>query len=227
MADMSQASVYEEAQETEDTRAYAKFPGVVLISIVLCLATFCVAVDNTITSTATPRITQDFHSIGDVGWYAAIYPLTSCAFQPSYGKVYTIFSSKLVFLASLLIFEIGSVVCATSPTSYVFIVGCALAGLGSAGIQAGTTLILAECFPLRQRPTWNSIIGSIFAVGSVAGPLLGGAFADSTTWRWCFYINLPIGGAVMIFIAISMMVVAGRRENLSLPDFSARSRAST
>ncbi|CRL29292.1 Siderophore transporter, RhtX/FptX family [Penicillium camemberti] len=157
-------------------------------------------VDNTIISTTVPRITHDFHSIDDVGWYASIYPLASCAFQPSYGKVYTLFSSKIVFLVALLIFEIGSVVCATAPNSHAFILGRALAGLGSAGIQAGTTLILADCVPLRQRPTWNSIIGSMFAVGSVAGPLLGGAFSDTTTWRWCFYINLPIGGAVMIFI---------------------------
>ncbi|RQM04909.1 hypothetical protein DH86_00002703 [Scytalidium sp. 3C] len=190
-----------EAQEAEDTSKYLKFSSVVLVSIVLCLATLCVAVDNTILSTAVPRITHDFHSIEDVGWYAAIYPLTSCAFQPSYGKIYKLFSSKLVFLAALLIFEIGSVVCATAPNSHVFIFGRALAGLGSAGIQAGTTLILADCVPLRQRPTWNSIIGSMFAVGSVVGPLLGGVFSDSTTWRWCFYINLPIGGAVMIFIA--------------------------
>ncbi|KAF7168111.1 hypothetical protein CNMCM6106_003437 [Aspergillus hiratsukae] len=126
-----------------------------------------VTVDNAIISTAVPRITHDFHSIDDVGLYAAIYPLTSWAFQPSYGKIY-----KLVFVAALLIFEIGSVVCATALNSHVFILGRALAGLGSAGIQAGTTLILAECVPLRQRPTWNGIIGSTFAVGSVAGPLL-------------------------------------------------------
>ncbi|OOQ90853.1 major facilitator superfamily transporter [Penicillium brasilianum] len=204
-ADVAEATITQ-VQESEETSRYLKLPSVILISIVLCLATFCVAVDNTIISTAVPRITKSFDSIDDVGWYASspnrIYPLTSCAFQPSYGKIYSIFSSKYVFLAALLIFEIGSVVCATASSSHAFIGGRALAGLGSAGIQAGTTLILAESVPLRQRPTWNSIIGSMFAVGSVAGPLLGGAFSDSTTWRWCFYINIPIGGAVMIFIII-------------------------
>ncbi|KAJ5565380.1 hypothetical protein N7513_001622 [Penicillium frequentans] len=201
VAGMSEPATLEETQEeTQDTNRPVKFSKVLMISIVLCLATLCVSIDNTIISTAVPRITKQFDSIDDVGWYAAIYPLTSCAFQPSYGKIYTLFSSKYVFLAALLIFEIGSVVCATAPSSPVFIFGRALAGIGSAGIQAGTTLILAECVPLSQRPTWNSIIGSMFAVGSVAGPLLGGAFSDSTTWRWCFYINLPIGGAVMIFV---------------------------
>ncbi|CEO58664.1 hypothetical protein PMG11_03371 [Penicillium brasilianum] len=200
-ADVAEATITQ-VQESEETSRYLKLPSVILISIVLCLATFCVAVDNTIISTAVPRITKSFDCIDDVGWYASIDPLTSCAFQPSYGKIYSIFSSKYVFLAALLIFEIGSVVCATASSSHAFIGGRALAGLGSAGIQAGTTLILAESVPLRQRPTWNSIIGSMFAVGSVAGPLLGGAFSDSTTWRWCFYINIPIGGAVMTFIII-------------------------
>ncbi|KAJ5631815.1 uncharacterized protein N7484_011915 [Penicillium longicatenatum] len=199
-AGMVEPKLQEVGQETENTDRPVKFSKVLMISIVLCLATLCVSIDNTIISTAVPRITKQFHSIDDVGWYAAIYPLTSCAFQPSYGKIYTLFSSKSVFLAALLIFEVGSVVCATALTSHVFILGRALAGVGSAGIQAGTTLILAECVPLSQRPTWNSIIGSMFAVGSVAGPLLGGSFSDTTTWRWCFYINLPMGGSVMIFI---------------------------
>ncbi|KAF7527404.1 hypothetical protein PCG10_002807 [Penicillium crustosum] len=87
LADVSEPMMQEEGQETEGT-----------------------TVDNTIISTAVPRITHDFHSIDDVGWYASIYPLASCAFQPSYGKVYTLFSSKIVFLVALLIFEIGSVV---------------------------------------------------------------------------------------------------------------------
>ncbi|RAH46759.1 MDR family MFS transporter [Aspergillus brunneoviolaceus CBS 621.78] len=191
-----------ESPETEVgvTTELVKLPKLLLVAIVLCLATVCVAVDNTVLSTAVPQITDAFDSIDDVGWYAAIYPLTSCAFQPFFGKVYSLLSNKVVFLAALLVFEVGSAICATAPSSNIFILGRALAGLGSAGISAGTTLILAECVPLPRRPTWNSIIGSTFALGSVAGPLLGGAFTEKTTWRWCFYINLPIGGVVMLFV---------------------------
>lgn len=111
----------------------------------------------------------------------------SCAFQPSYGKVYTLFSSKVVFLSALVVFEVGSVVCACAHSSHVFILGRALAGIGSAGIQAGTTLILAECVPLHQRPTWNSIIGSTFAVGSVVGPLLVCLYSLPTRALWYKY----------------------------------------
>ncbi|KAF7927493.1 uncharacterized protein EAE98_005875 [Botrytis deweyae] len=113
---------------------------------------------------------EETQQVEDTGMYAKFSSVVLITI-PAFGKIYTLFSSKFVFLASLLIFEIESVVCATLPNSPDFILGRALAGLGSAGIQAGTTLILAECVPLRQRPTWNSIIGSIFAVGSVAGPL--------------------------------------------------------
>ncbi|KAL3419414.1 major facilitator superfamily transporter [Phlyctema vagabunda] len=208
------------AQETEEgTSKHVKFSSILVIASVLCLATFCVAVDNTILSTAVPRITHDFHSIDDVGWYAAIYPLMSCAFQPSYGKIYTLFSSKPVFLAALLIFEIGSVICATAPNSHAIIHGRALAGVGSAGIQAGTTLILAD----RQR-RWTLVVIYILIiyesfVAAVDDSPQGGAFSDTTTWRRCFYFNLPIGAAAMIFIALFYDGRRGGRKTSELTGF--------
>lgn len=135
-----------------------------------------------------------------------IYPLTSCAFQPSYGKIYNLFSSKYVFLAALLIFETGSAVCATAPNSPVFIFGRSLAGMGSAGIQAGTTLILAECVPLSQRPTWNSIIGSMFAVGSVAGPLLVFAYSISMNHS-LLCLTTRVGRSVLRFNHMALVLL--------------------
>lgn len=89
----------------------------------LCLSVFCVALDNTIIATAIPRITDDFRALQDVGWYGSAYLLTTCAFQLFYGKLYSRFSIKLVFLAALFIFEAGSLICGNAPNSIALIIG--------------------------------------------------------------------------------------------------------
>ena len=179
--------VDEEADNEDD---YPKSMKLVLITIALCLSVFCMALDNTIISTAIPRITDDFHSINDVGWYGSAYLLTTCAFQLFYGKLYTFFSLKWVYLIALLIFEGGSALCGGAPNSTAFIVGRALAGLGAAGIFSGAILIVANTVPLRKRPTYTGLIGGMYGIASVAGPLLGGVFTDKVTWRLCFYSKL-------------------------------------
>jgi len=119
-----------------------------------------------------------------------------------FGKFYTFFSIKRVFLVAIGIFEVGSLICGVAPTSAALIVGRAIAGVGSAGVFSGAYLLIATSIPLAKRPTFNGLIGGMYGVSSVVGPLLGGAFTDKVTWRWCFYINLPIGGvavAVIVF----------------------------
>ena len=140
------------------------------------------------------RITDDFKALQDVGWYGSAYLLTTCAFQLLFGKFYTFFSIKWVFLVALFIFEVGSLLCGVAPNSTALIVGRAIAGLGSAGLFSGALLIVAYTVPLRQRPIYTGFIGAMYGIASVAGPLMGGAFTDHVTWRWCFYINLPLGG---------------------------------
>ena len=128
--------------------------------------------------------------------------MTTCAFQLFFGKIYTFFSIKYTFLSALFLFELGSVVCGAAPTSNAFIIGRAIAGLGSAGLFSGAILIVAYTVPLRQRPIYTGLIGGMYGIASVAGPLLGGAFTDHVSWRWCFYINLPIGALTVLFIVI-------------------------
>ncbi|KAK3381522.1 major facilitator superfamily domain-containing protein [Podospora didyma] len=180
--------------------AYPTGLKLVLIVMSLCMASFLVALDQTIIAPALGAITSDFSSVGDIGWYGAAYLLSTTALQPSYGSLYRMFSVKWVYLAAVFVFEVGSLVCALAPTSNAFIVGRTVAGMGTAGLFSGSAVIISHILPLRKRPIAFGLIGSIWGVASVAGPLLGGAFTDHVTWRWCFYINLPIGGAAMASI---------------------------
>lgn len=146
------------------------------------------------------NIPIEFKAINDVGWYGSAYLLTTCAFQLFFGKLYTFLNLKWVYVVALIIFELGSFLCGIAPNSNALIVGRAVAGLGSAGIFSGAILIVANTVPLKQRPIYTGIIGGMYGLASVAGPLMGGAFTDHLTWRWCFYINLPFGLVTLIFI---------------------------
>lgn len=149
-----------------------------------------------------PQITDDFHSVTDIGWYGSAYLLTTCAFQLLFGKLYVFFPIKTVFLASIGLFELGSAVCGAAPSSVAFIIGRALAGIGGGGIFAGTIVVMIHSVPLHRRPKYQGAFGAVFGIASVVGPLLGGAFTSKATWRWCFYINLPLGGVALLVIIL-------------------------
>lgn len=122
--------------------------------------------------------------------------------QLPFGRLYSLYNNKLVILAAIIIFEADSALCGAAPSSIAFIMGRAIAGIGSSGVFSGIIVIMIPVTPLEKRPMYQGVLGAIFGVSSVIGPLIRGAFTSSKlTWRWCFYINLPIG-AVSILIVL-------------------------
>lgn len=124
--------------------------------------------------------------------------MANAALQPLWGRIYDKFSNKSSFLASLAIFEMGSVFCGAAVSSKMLIGGRAVAGVGSAGLISGGLTITASAVPLEKRAPLTAILMGVAQLGIAIGPLLGGAFTAYTTWRWCFYVNIPIGGLLAI-----------------------------
>jgi MFS family permease len=127
--------------------------------------------DNTIVATAIPRITAEFNSLEDMGWYGSAYMLTTCAVTLTFGKLYTFYSVKWTFTTALFLFELGSLVCGVTPSSTGLIVGRALAGVGAGGLFSGAMLVIANIVPLHTRAIYIGLIGVVFGISSVAGPL--------------------------------------------------------
>lgn len=129
------------------------------------------------------------------------------------GRVYTFYNPKKVFLSSIVVFEVGSAICGAAPNSVAFIIGRAIAGSGSSGIFSGAIIIIMNLVPLHKRPLLQGLVGAVFGIASVVGPLLGGVFTSKVSWRWCFYINLPIGGVAMVVLIFILHIPGAAKGN--------------
>ncbi|KAJ9209391.1 hypothetical protein DTO166G4_9020 [Paecilomyces variotii] len=181
----------------------------IAICLTLALALFLPMLDETIVATAVPTITDHFHSLSDVGWYGSAYLIANATLQLPWGKVFTILSVRGSFLVSIAVFEVGSLICALSPSSLALILGRAVAGIGCGGIVVGVYTILSDTLPLSLRPAMIGALGITSGIASACGPVMGGIFTTRLTWRYCFWINLPFG----FVAAVSTLIFIPRSKN--------------
>ncbi|KAI8268193.1 Efflux pump aflT [Colletotrichum sp. SAR11_239] len=210
----TQEATHTKTNQSEDVQ-YPSGLSLVLVLGSLFISMFLVSLDRLIITTAIPKITDEFDSVTDVGWYGSVFLLTTCAFQLLFGKIYSFYSIKATFLVSVLLFEVGSAICGAAPSSDVFIFGRALAGVGSAGILTGVIIVIVHAVPLHKRPMYQGMFGAVFGIASIIGPLVGGAFTTRLTWRWCFYINLPFGGVAALVIVFLLKLPDREASTLS------------
>ncbi|KAJ9070870.1 hypothetical protein DSO57_1002930 [Entomophthora muscae] len=163
-----------------------------LLILGLTLSIFVAAMDNTIVATALTRITTEFGALDQVTWVASSYLLTTTALQPLYGKFSDIFGRKAIMLFALSVFLGGSIACGAANSVVMLVVFRAVAGIGGGGLVSLSVIIISDIVPLERRGIYMGLVGANFAVSSVVGPLLGGVLTDKVSWRWAFYINLPI-----------------------------------
>ncbi|HUL26746.1 MAG TPA: MFS transporter [Streptosporangiaceae bacterium] len=167
----------------------------------LLLGMLLAALDQTIVATALPTIAGDLHGLSHLSWVVTAYLLASTVSVPLWGKLGDLYGRKVFFEAAIVIFLIGSALCGLAHSMLMLIAFRAVQGIGGGGLLTGAQTIVADVVPPRDRGRYQGLFGSVFGVTSVIGPLIGGFFVDNLSWRWVFYVNLPIGVVALAVVA--------------------------
>ena len=184
---------------------------ILLIYMALMLGMLLAALDQTIVSTALPTIVGDLGGLNRYAWVGTAYILAQTISTPMYGKLGDLYGRKRLFRIAIIIFLIGSVLCGIAQNMDQLIAFRALQGLGGGGLIVGAFAIIGDVVPPRERGRYQGYMGGVFAISSVVGPLVGGFLVDNLSWRWVFYVNLPIGIVALIVVGAVLPEIAGRK----------------
>ncbi|MEV4492447.1 MDR family MFS transporter [Micromonospora coxensis] len=197
-------------------------PNVRVVLFGLMIAMMLAMLDNMIVSTALPRIALEFNGADHFTWIVTAYILGTTVSTPIWGKLGDLYGRKAVFLTSVVLFLIGSALCGMSGSDLLggadngmiqLIAFRAVQGLGAGGLMVGVMAIIGDLVPPRERGRYQGMIAGIMAIAMVAGPLVGGFITDNLSWRWAFYVNLPLGGVALLVLATTMHLPKYRTEH--------------
>ncbi|KAJ5884917.1 Major facilitator superfamily domain general substrate transporter [Penicillium taxi] len=204
---IEEKSAVPELDRTPSQAAKMGNKKIVVVILALCMALFLAALDMTIVSTALPTIATDFNaSEGGYSWIASSYLLANAACIPLWGKISDIWGRKYIILLANVVFLVGSLICALAKNMAMILAGRAVQGSGGGGIVILANISVSDLFSLRDRPMYYGIFGAVWAVAGALGPIIGGAFTTDATWRWCFWINLPIGGVSLVILTFFLHI---------------------
>jgi EmrB/QacA subfamily drug resistance transporter len=202
---------------TGSSEAYTHRAILVIMSG-LMLGMFLAALDQTIVSTALPKISQDFHRTDLYSWVVTSYLLTSTVTTPLYGKISDMFGRKAIFQFAIVLFLAGSALSGLAGSMIQLIIFRGVQGLGGGGLFAVALSIVGDVIPPRDRGRYQGYFGAVFGVASVVGPLVGGFLVEQISWRWVFYVNLPIG--LVALAVINRVLRSDRRRSTARVDIA-------
>ena len=179
----------------------------------MMLATLLAALDQTIVATALPRIVGDLGDFDRLSWVVTAYLIASTVTIPLYGKLSDLYGRRRLMAISVVLFVFGSLLCGAAQSMTQLVLARALQGLGAGGLIPLSQAAIADLFPPRERGRYLGFIGAMWAVAAVAGPLLGGTLTDHASWRWIFFINLPLGALALAVVLRNMPEAGERREH--------------
>ena len=200
-----------QASQPEEVFTQMSHRQIMLVLAGVMSGMFLASLDQSIVGVALPRITSELGGLNHLAWVVTAYLLTSTASTPIWGKISDLYGRKRIFQLAIIVFLVGSIICGAANSMPMLIIARAIQGIGGGGLMAIALAIIGDVIPPRERGKYQGYFGAVFGVSAVAGPLLGGWLTDSISWRWIFYINIPVGLLALFVTSIALQMPVTKR----------------